>query len=361
MERDPATGRFATTATPSQGPDAQDAPVGHDAPPAKFELTEREIAIARGEDPDAPAEIANAVEGEGEYQSEPATEGAGFGGGTEAAAPAGESWIDRDALTLAHAYDLTEDDLKGFSGADEFRRAVTIFERQAAKFRGAEGQAGQQPPAQNAKQPESAAAEGELPSLNLDDYKPEDGWDDKSRKIVEVAKALQDQVTLQQQWIEHQQQQAVMLYQQQQAVQFHSALDQNQDRYGRLFGDDGALGKLDTAKDAARRKVYDAYVTIHQGLVQRGQNPPPMHVLLKQAEYMAFGPELATQAREKVSRAVAAQSARRRPAAGRPMRTEAGATGRASGEASDPAKDLANHPEIVKLWGQLTEASGAAA
>jgi len=90
-----------------------------------LELTEREVAIAQGRDPDEittdeTPEVETSVEDtvDEEVASEPSSE------------PAEETWINAEITELADSYGFTGEDMKLFESEAEFRRAGMLFDRQ---------------------------------------------------------------------------------------------------------------------------------------------------------------------------------------------------------------------------------------
>src|SRR5687768_3904430 len=95
------------------------------------ELTPRELAIARDEDPDAIEATEEIVEPVTDEPNGSAKEGAQDQETESKDVP--ESWIDDSTLELAKSYDLDEEALKSFSSAEEFRKAAVLFDRQLTK------------------------------------------------------------------------------------------------------------------------------------------------------------------------------------------------------------------------------------
>ena len=113
------------------------------------ELTERELAIIGGKDPDAIAEAATENrdgagaetddaasstpaddESTAESAGEPVKDEVPSGGGKEAADSAVPSWIKDDHRELAKSYELTDEDLRDFASETEFRRATRIIDKE---------------------------------------------------------------------------------------------------------------------------------------------------------------------------------------------------------------------------------------
>ena len=84
-------------------------------------------------------------------------------------------------------------------------------------------------------------------------------------------------------------------------------------------------------------------------MTSRGQPMPPMNVLLKRAEIVAFGDELLAEKKAKLAGVVKSQSAKRRPVG----RTVARPGKKPVAEGSDdPVAAIANSPELTKFWAE---------
>jgi hypothetical protein len=93
--------------------------------------------------------------------------------------------------------------------------------------------------------------------------------------------------------------------------------------------------------------------------VQNGVQPqmPSPEIMLQRAMNYAFGQELAELEKKKFQERVVAQSKTRRPAAG--SRASLGGSGSRGDRSNvDEAKEVANSPEVVKLWKKFTQENG---
>ncbi len=351
-----------------------------------LELSEREIAIARGEDPDIPLEQASPADTEATGEAEVATDG-GDKGGTEAAdetsaqvvgepnaispdaqepakdgkqggkeAAAG-SWIDADALALGQSYGLSDDELKGFSSADEFRRAARLFDRQLAAGKLPAGRPQDSQAAAEEKPGEQPEAKAEAVELDVETYRKA-GYDDDTIRLVQYAKGLKEKVDAFEPQINEIRQSFAQQQQQQQIQVFHDAVDQLDEKtFGRSIDKHGRFIPLPREADDNRRKLFGAMQTLSSGMLAQGQELPPVSVLLKRAEQFAFAEEIESRAKRKVQEQLTAQSKRRRPApasrAARPTaaRRQSGVGGQVS--------EIVDNPEIVKLWEQMQQENGA--
>jgi hypothetical protein len=346
-----------------------------------LELSEREIAIARGEDPDtqvdqtSPADTEVSTEATGE--AEAATD-SGDTGGTEAAdksseaglraeepakdgeqggkeAATGSSWLDSETRTLGQSYGLSDDELKGFTSAEEFRRFTSFYDKQLAAGKLAKPQDSQA--AAQEKPSEQPEAKAETVELDVEAYRKA-GYDDDTIRLVQYAKGLKEKVDAFEPQINEMRQHFVQQQQQQQIQVFHDAVDQLDEKlFGRSIDKSGRFTQLPREADENRRKLFGAMQTLSSGMLAQGQELPPVSVLLKRAEQFAFAEEVESRAKRKVQEQLTAQSKRRRPApasrAARPTATkkQPGVGGQVS--------EIVDNPEIVKLWNQMQEENGA--
>lgn len=364
-----------------------------------IEFTPREQAIMAGEDPDRAGESA-------ELKSEPGTEALSTGGGTEAASEqssenpqaaagreAGKPWYSDEQRDLAGSYGMSEDDLKGFSGEDEFLRTASLLDRQLAgaalrRIQAQQGQAQQgqavTDPAGAAGQPPAKPAEGNAnpPAAEADDLDPQKyidaGYDDHTVNLVKQLKAQRDRskaadakldqvskefaeyrTTLQRQVETQRHQERLRL--------FHDAADKlNGNLFGRSLDDQGRVLKLADASNDNRRKLFEAtnilVMGIEESAKQAGVQPqfPPYELLVRRAEQMVFADELRRDREERTRAQLAEQSKRRRPVAA--QRKLAGSPA-AAGEStsSDEARRLASLPALKELWNEMSEDAGKAA
>jgi len=312
-------------------------------------LTEREIAIARGEDPDA------AVEGgkEAELTPEVGQDAAGQPapeGGKDAAPPAvNAEWVDDDVLGLARSYGLDENDVKQFDDAEAFRKATLLFDKKLL------AEAGQKPadvvaapkavPVADTVTDDPAAID---PQAYIDA-----GYDEQTVALVKAHKQLADEVVRLRAEAQAAQQRTAAEFERDRLLTYHDAVDQlDEKRYGRTLDNAGTIVPLTKEADDNRRKLHDTA----QLLATKSPPGTPLSVILKRAEKIAFAEELAAEERRVYQEKVAKQSAKRRPAAGRSKPIAAPVS--ADGDV-DEAVDIANRPEIVKAWNRMQEEAGA--
>lgn len=319
---------------------AQDAQDLQDAAETKIELTEREIAIIEGRDPDvveAGAKEAVKDDKSAELAADSSEGGSVAGkdagpdtnGGKDAASP---SWFSEDDKSLGESYGLTEDDLRGFASRDEFRKAARLLDKQFAKAakqppeaaaeKSAEKpgeKAGEKPADTKAKPTEGKTADEEL-NLDPEEYEKA-GYDNETVKLVKARKADFERIKALEARLARQEQ----IFQEQEAARsmahFHQMVDGlDADRYGRAVDEQGRFSKLEQAHDENRRKLFEASDTIIAGIVararERGEEPvfPTHKALLQRAELLAFGDDIRQQERAKQQKEIAEQSKRRRPA-----------------------------------------------
>lgn len=351
---------------------------------AKLELTEREKAIARGDDPNAvttaaeietPAEESTAENsaGGGEQitsddlapsagaSSDDAGKDArsleGTAGGKDAANLTEGHWLDSDAdtKTLGQSYGLNDEDLRTFKSADELRRAAQLWDRQLSR---------PNQPAPAGSQPAPAAAVSTPPELDLDVKKYEEaGYDEDTINLVKYTQALKGQLEAVKKQAADAHAHTQEQIRRQNAAAFHDVVDTlNEPLFGRVTKN-GQRVDLPKNLDDNRLKLKDAAETLATGIVTRatqaGQKPdfPPIRILLERAANLVFANELREQERAKLTSKLQQQSKTRRPVGGsRP--TQRAAEKKPDGGYRDEAKQVADDPAIVKMWNQFQEANG---
>lgn len=299
-----------------------------------LELTDREKAIAHGEDPDAVgAEDAEEEGDEADGTEAEVKDDAASGGGKEAP---GSDWIDDDVKELAESYGIDEESLGSFADAADFKRFAAIYEKQlAATPEKADDKGGKKvadpPPA---KEEEVVADEDGLDPKWFED----NGYDEQTVKIVKAVTRMQGMAAR----IEQLEQQLAEEGTRREREAFDREIGTLGDRYG-------AGDKLTKAQKEARSKLADAVEVVSQTLAKRGEKASRA-VVLKRAELVAFGDEILAEEREKqkeaLSQSVKKQSAKRR-SVGR--NTKPPARRERPGEANS-AKAIANLPELVAAF-----------
>lgn len=337
---------------------------------AKLEpLSEREIALARGEDPDKkPEQVVEQIDPnpttEQPQEAAEAQSGAEeHGSGKDAEVDL--SWVDEDTRALATSFGITDDDLKGVGGAEEFRRLTGILERTAPVRRQVEVPAVVTPAQVSQEVP---AEGGKKKREKLDRKKYEAAWEDEnSLAIVDAHNTLIDEIEAMQGQF-----QSLQQFQAQQQVQreldaFHDAVDAfNPERYGKTVDEKGRVGEISREHDDRRRQLFGAAMQVRQNIINQQTASgakevrlPPMSVVLKRADELAFGADNRAAERKRVHEEIRKQSQTRRPVGGRATKTPAAAASTATGgNRYDPIQEVVNHPELVALWEKFQEVNG---
>lgn len=336
-----------------------------------LKLTEREIAIASGTDPDREVEVVADDTNDAESAaSDVAGKDAENGSGTEAPntqpAIAGKieaAWITAEVKREAEAnYGLTEDELVELGDEDAYLRTKRVLDRKLA----AEGQraltsaapAGTEVAKGGTDAATAGNAAGKFQKHDLDKLKAE-GYDDK---ILDFAKQQNDLIDAFTADAAAREQAAQEQAYRGHINEFHNATDAlDAELFGKTFAD-GKPVKLTRAHDENRRKLYDAAETIAAGIIAKAQQSntqpqiPAWNDLLSRARDYAFSDTLRSRAAQQRTAALAAQSRTRRPAAGRPNRTQPTQT-----IETDPVKLIANSPQIADYFAKAQESNGVAA
>ena len=336
-----------------------------------LELTEREIQIAKGENPDAPeaqpeAEVQSEVQPESTEQAHEALEQEaveqeashdGDDKGTEARA----SWVDSEAEALGKSYGLDKSQIEGFSSKDDFLRAARMMDSNLVRK--------EEPKVEKAPESKAPEKSDTLSHDDLDKFIEEmkaEGYDEKSVRLAVIAKqALDENKALNAKFspLEKQLSEMRSVYekqvQDQRANQFNAEVDKlHPDLFGKSRDESGKFISMDKKHSDNRQKLYEAAETIVEGMVRRAEktgqplNIPAPDVVLKRAMNLAFGDDLLNLERSKFqNKAVQQSKTRRSVGTSRPAitsRTEPGS-----------AQDIANSPEIVAAWKKFTSENGS--
>ena len=324
---------------------------------SEFKLTDREIIIAKGGDPDEASSgeeesLDEAADSEPEA-SEPETSE------TETSEP--ESWVTDKIRDRAKPYNLSDQDLEDFGSEDNFEKTARALDRQAAYFAGKEAKA---KPGEESKDDDESAESDEK---ELDPFEKQqerikklkdEGYEEEVIDVLDKAtelaasenkrnKELQDQLSLIQERYDLEEQDR-------QAKNFHDVMDtMDEELFGRTYVD-GEYRDLPKEQDENRRKVWlgvDETANGIQATAERdGVSPefPDNKTLIQQAADMKFGAQLRSQEQGRISRQVKQQSKRRRPV-GSPAKKEAPVPV-AQGPIDQSAETIANDPRVVEFW-----------
>jgi len=306
------------------------------------ELTEREVAIASGQDPDDTGieaeegtEAPDEVEAEGDEIAEAEAQDGAEEEGTDAH---DSGWLNDDLKALAESYGIGEEGLASFESESEFRRFASMLEKYGSP---------DEPEAAKGETQNEAAEEAQ------DDLDPkwfeENGYDEQTVKIVSALAESRGTVKQLLERIDKLEGALSDTGKQNETALLHQAIDEIGGRFG-------SGGSLTDEQVGAREKLLEAAEIVKQSLEKRGETTVNASVLLRRAELLAFGDEILAEekarAKEAFADKVKKQSAKRRPV-GRntkpPVRREL------PGEAEDPVKAIANSPEIVEFWNNLED------
>jgi len=324
---------------------------------SEFELSDREKAIARGDDPDvvetqepvaeaqveeetpvaAEESVASDPEPVEELSEQPETD------------EASDDWITADVKEISDTLGLDPAD---FDSEKAFKAATNAFTKKFAEVGSGE---------EEAKSEESAAAEeAEDPTKKFEDRVEalrSAGYEDD---VLDLLRDQHDAVMAEK---EHTtelrtQMEALVARQQQddldrQATDFHNLADGlDGDLFGKTF-EDGKFSNISKEHDANREKLWNAMDVIANGMVQQahreGKEPnlPSDKALAELALNMEFGGELKDRASKDVSRKVKKQSARRRPVG---SAKAASASGVAKATEERSVEDIAADPRFEEFF-----------
>lgn len=339
----------------------------------EIKLTDREIAIAKGEDPDAPVveAVETPQEAEQTVEKDEAVEQDAHGKdaddkGTDAQpqpeTDSASDWVNDEVVELAQSYGLTAEELRQFASPEEFRRAGVLFDKQLTK---------------PAKTEEAAPANPETKAdaeVDFDIAKlKEEGYDDTTLKIAETAKTAKERTAALEKQLSEiatKQKEYVARYQEQLTQQrmdmFHREVDDlNQDLFGKRRDADGKFIKLDPKLDKNRERLMEAADVIYEGMVNHAkrlgrplENVNPK-VILKRAMNMAFAEEMAAAEKAKLTAQMEAQSKKRRSVGVANRTAPREAAPKVPTSLSEQARLIANDPKLVAFWNKATQENGS--
>lgn len=322
-----------------------------------IELTDREIAIAQGDDPDA-VETDDSLVGEA---------GDGEGGSGDVAPadrPAEETWSDDDKAAAAK-YGISDEELAEFGSPKALHKAIALLERKQPV----------EPTGGVAAQPASDAAGGDTTDTDKPaDDKPESKADDKPQlaklnieklretfgddpDTMEVIEGLaktqeyieQSEKRMQERMAQFEEQVFAQQVQRNNEI-FHNTLDDYPDEFG-VSVKGGKPVALSKEHETNRIKVRDAAETIYAGLVAKKAAIPPLPEILEMAIRQVNGvPRKTTDRRQAL---VTQASLKKSPG------SAAAATRRTAPPPDGSPESIASHPEIDRFWREAQEANGA--
>jgi hypothetical protein len=263
----------------------------------------------------------------------------------EVAGEPAKSWFDERDEQYATGYGFTAYDLAQFGSRDEFVRTLRYIDRASAQ------KPAEVPPAK-ADEPAKTAEPGEF---NADgtvnkDWCVEQGYDDFQLRALEREAARNKEINELRQRSEFVQQQYMEQQQAAYNVAFHNAVESldRPDLYGKTVDAAGRPVRIPDEKAQRRLALNQEIEVLAESYARRQQPVPPLDVLVKKAELIAFGDEIAARSAAEAKDKAAAD---RRQATGkalklstrrRPVGSVAGTTGR-----SIPAVADLDSPEAV--------------
>lgn len=316
-----------------------------------LELTEREIAIAQGEDVDATA-LDDVVDSDVSLVDSVADELLGDEKPAEKEAPVSSDVYSQEITDKAKSFGLSDDDVKAFGSETALRLHVSLLERieglkveKPAEDVKAEVVAEQQPDTVSDDLIDLALYEGE----GLDE---DEKWDDRSlaipralRREQEIRIQLQEQVKS---LVEAEQARVTR----QVEDTFHSTVDTLDDgTFGRSRDSSGRVVKLSDEQFANRTKLYKEVDLLASALQEKSvREGKPVELtweeVVEKARVTAFGSP-------KVSKA---EALKKQSASRRPVSTSASAQRQVPKD--DSAESIAELPDVKALWDKFQRENG---
>lgn len=297
-----------------------------------LQLTDREKAIARGEDPEA------LKQADGGADKEVQEEG-----------------VKDDAAATAS----TGDGEKEEESDDD-------ADKEAAEEAKAESKS-EAPAKEEKKQQEEAKGSEEI---DLDPKKFQDaGYDEETIKIVNFARKLKDELGELKESVKQVRENESQREHQRLLDEFHEVCDTfEQDLFGRSLDESGDLKDLAKSETENRKKVYEQFVTLYNDAAKKAVKEakknnsepefPNHRQFIKKAKEQVFAEELRKREKKALQDQVAEQSKKRRPV-GSGIPHKAGTPAQGKDRDIDPIKRIANDPRILKFWKESQEANGA--
>ncbi len=331
------------------------------------ELTEREIAIAEGRDPDAEPSLIEAEAAEEVVEDTPEQpEGEVADDNVSdppADTPVGPWYSDTDR-EYASRHGISEWHLQQFGSREEFSRAAALLEA-AASARQADKKAAPGPLLEPApeKEPEYVDEPVVDGKVNVEWYRQHD-YDEGTIKAMEAQRAWQDklekQFAEQETRAQQQQREAEEAAAQREINAFHEAADlARPDFYGKTTDEYGNYLPLTPEQNKRRETLFEEIYWLSQRIAHEQQRStgkvaiPSWSALIKQAEVRAFGEELNRKTQEERLAAAKSQNRAIRPAAGS---VGAGTARRASTmPATESVADISQDPEVIEAWNRASK------
>lgn len=378
---------------------------------AELELTERELAIIEGRDPNDAVVVddeqsstqdsdQDAVDQNNDLDNEPIDQSgdtdeegsqddkdvADTSGSKDAASesvsgsggkPSTQSWLDDSVRQLGRSLDFSDEEMAEFGSRAEFDRATRFIAKRFSGQRQQQAdsrqqtttqQSGQQQAVTQAPPPSGEQSQSGDPLAAIDPEKwREAGYDDRTIELVRSHRELLQRQSANEQVLAN-----ILRGAQQKEFEnfisaFHSELDRREESlFGRSVKDDKLVDLRNTPADANRARVWEAYHVLKNGIEQRarelGRQPEmPSHgALMDQAIRVALGDELSKLEKARFHDKVREQSRRRRPAATQRIATN-GTRSSAKNAAqtvtttTDQIEDLLDNPELKAMYERFQE------
>lgn len=305
--------------------------IGGDGASSALELTEREIALAQGLDPDDVGAVMNEVGDDGGSDVSDAGEADATDGDDGKDADA-SSWITDDVKALASTYGLGDADLADLDSEADFLRVARVMERRKVASDAAPTKT---PDIVSGDEPAKA---DDVPTIDVQKY-IDAGYDEETVALARVAAAMQQQLGKIAPAFEQQQKAFAEEQHRRTAEEFHRVADE--------LGRYGEHAKMSAADDAKRKRLWEAAAVVATDLAAGGREPPPLKTILQRAEIVAFGDEIMAERKAELAKKVKSQSSRRRPV-GRAT-TSPGVKRVLPGEADDPVAAIMATPDMQKF------------
>jgi hypothetical protein len=318
----------------------------------KIELTDREIAIARGEDPD---EIKSGPEENPADEEEQIEEDEEIEEGTETEEPKndGPQWSNSD-LMLAGKYGFTDEDLADFGSAAAMHRAIIVLDRKLASGDGG-GESRGAEPEDHAASEESAP--GSFPGLELLDLSKYEDYEPEDRALAEhlnqtklVVKEVKEELSKVSKVVEMYEQQTAQQRQEAAAKTLNSILS----KHPEIYGDNP--GKITKAQADARKAVAEQAEIIYSGYVAKGTEVPDLDTIFDKAIMATHGAQLPKReltAEQRQAKLKKQSNMRRSPG------SKASTQQRTQIDRDDPVS-IDNSKEVVEMFNRFQVENGVA-
>lgn len=267
-----------------------------------------------------------------------------------------DAWM-QDVRYLADSYGLSEEELRNLGSREAFEKAAILFDKRM--FAAQQEQPQNQP--QGEEKPSDDAPADDLPELLDVDKLKESGWDEDilsvaklhNQSVEALRKERESRSNLEQQFAGFRQAQEEAAAEHYYRT-FDSLVDNiDPDMFGQRFKD-GKEQNISREHFERRSRLLDATDQVARMLASeaeaKGQQLPPLDVVIRRARNYAFADDLMSSAKREVQEKATRQSRSRRPKAPKRATTMNGAAASRKNDAPESEYDIVNRIVNSPEW-----------